>query len=121
MAKIVIVDDYPDLQELFKTLLGLNNFDVRSAGSAKELNTLLQFYIPDLILLDVMLGGENGKEICMDIKEKHPTVLIILISANPKLLRNYEECKADGIIEKPFDIHMVLDKVNSLLAGKVNV
>jgi DNA-binding response OmpR family regulator len=118
MKKIIIVDDYPDLQELFKTLLGLNNFDVRSAGSAGELNTLLQSFVPDLIFLDVMLGGESGKEICVKVKEKYPEVFIILISANPKLLVNYEECKADDIIEKPFDIHMVLNKVNTLLGSK---
>ena len=118
MAKIIIVDDHPDLQELFKALLTFNNFDVRSAGSAAELNALLQFYAPDLILLDIMLGGENGKEICMDIKKKYPAVSIILISASPKLLMNYEECKADGFIEKPFDVHVLLDKINSLLAGK---
>ena len=118
MDKIIIVDDYPDLQELFKTLLELNNFEARSAASSMELNTLLLAFVPDLILLDVMLGGESGKDICMEVKEKHPHIFIILISANPKLLANHKECKADDIIEKPFDIHMVLDKVNNLLANK---
>jgi DNA-binding response OmpR family regulator len=115
MAKIIIVDDYRDLQELFKILLELNNFEVRTAGSANELYNLLDFYIPDLILLDVMLGGDAGKDVCKKIKEKYTTLPIILISADPKQLIDYEECYANDIIEKPFDINTVLEKVNRLL------
>jgi two-component system OmpR family response regulator len=116
MAKIIIVDDYQELQDLFKVLLELNNFEVRTAGSAVELNAVLNSFIPNLILLDVMLGSDSGKEICKKLKQEYATVPIILISADPKQLINYEECGADDIIEKPFDINTVLEKVNKLLA-----
>jgi DNA-binding response OmpR family regulator len=116
MARIIIVDDYKDLQDFFKALLELNHFEVRSAGSAVELNSLLNSFTPDLILLDVMLGADSGINICKEIKEKHKEIAIILISANPKLLINYQDCNADDIIEKPFDMHVVLDKINKLLA-----
>jgi two-component system phosphate regulon response regulator PhoB len=118
MARIIIVDDYVDLQDFFKTLLELNHFEVKSAGSSAELNTLLPSFIPDLILLDVMLGVESGKEICKELKKKYKDLPVILISANPKLLDNYEDYKADDIIEKPFDIQTVLDKINTLLVKK---
>jgi len=118
MARIIIVDDYKDLQDFFKALLELNHFEVRSAGSAKELNTLLESFVPDLILLDVMLGADSGIKICKEIKEKHKEIAVILISANPKLLIGYEACNADDIIEKPFDMHVVLDKINKLLAKR---
>jgi len=118
MAKIIIVDDYVDLQDFFTSLLEFNGFEVKSAGSATELNTLLNSFIPDLILLDVMLGTESGREICKGLKEKHKEISIILISANPRSLDNYKECGADDIIEKPFTITIVLDKINKLLAEK---
>jgi DNA-binding response OmpR family regulator len=118
MANIIIVEDNADLQDFFKILLELNHFEVRSAGSANELNTLLNSFIPDLILLDVMLGTDSGRDICKNIKEKYKDIIVILISANPKLLANYEECAADDIIEKPFSINIVLDKINKLLAEK---
>ena len=118
MARIIIVDDYADLQDFFTALLELNNFEVRSAGSAAELDIVLSSFIPDLILLDVMLGKDNGIEICRKLKEKHKEITVILISANPKLLINYKECMADDVIEKPFDMKTVLDKVNRLLSGK---
>jgi DNA-binding response OmpR family regulator len=118
MARIIIVDDYQDLQDFFKALLELNHFDVRSAGSEKELNSLLEFFVPDLILLDVMLGADSGIKICKHLKGKYKEIAVILISANPKLLINYQDCKADDIIEKPFDMHVVLDKINKLLAKK---
>ncbi|HTB52439.1 MAG TPA: response regulator [Ferruginibacter sp.] len=115
MARIIIVDDYKDLQDFFKDMLELNHFEVRSAGSAVELDTLLTTFMPDLILLDVMLGADNGTKICKEIKEKYKEIAIILISANPKLLINYQDCNADDIIEKPFDMYEVLDKINKLL------
>jgi len=116
MHKIIIVDDYTDLQDFFKSLLEMNGFEVKSAGSLSELNALLSSFIPDLILLDVMLGPDSGREICRELKKKHKQIHIILISANPKSLDEYKECGADDIIEKPFTITVVLDKIKSLLA-----
>jgi DNA-binding response OmpR family regulator len=116
MARIIIVDDYKDLQDFFKALLELNHFEVRSAGSAKELNILLESFVPDLVLLYIMLGADNGKVICKQLKEKYKETAVILISANPKLLIDYHDCNADDIIEKPFDMHVVLGKINKLLA-----
>jgi DNA-binding response OmpR family regulator len=118
MARIIIVDDYKDLQDFFRALLELNHFEVRSAGSAKELNSLLESFVPDLIILDVMLGADNGKVICKQLKEKYKEIKVILISANSKLLIDYEACNADDIIEKPFDMHIVLEKINKLLTKK---
>jgi DNA-binding response OmpR family regulator len=118
MAKIIVVEDYTDLRDFFKALLELNNFEVKSAGSLSELNALLKSFIPDLILLDAMLGADNGREMCKTLKEKYKEIFIILISANHNSLVNHKECKADDILEKPFAINMVLDKINKLLAQK---
>jgi two-component system phosphate regulon response regulator PhoB len=118
MAKIIIVDDYADLQEFFTSLLEMNGFEVKSAGSLSELNALLNSFIPDLILLDVMLGPDNGREICKGLKGKYKEIFIILISANPKSLDGYKECGADDIIEKPFTITTVLNKINNLLTER---
>ena len=118
MAKILIVEDYPELKDFFKLLLELNNFEVKSASTGTELNALLNTFVPDLILLDVMLGGENGRDLCKRTKQTHQQIFIILISANHKLLIDYEECGADAIIEKPFNIEDVLNKIKKLLHKK---
>jgi len=115
MAKVLIVEDYPELRDFFKLLLELNKFEVKTAATGAELNSVLDTFIPDLILLDVMLGGENGRDICKQLKQTHKDIFIILISANHKLLVDYKECDADDVIEKPFNIDEVLTKIKKLL------
>jgi len=118
MAKILIVENNGDLRAFLILLFEMNSFEVRSASTSIELNVLLNTFTPDLILLDVILHGENGRDICKEIKQTHKEIHIILISANKKLLANYEECNADDVIEKPFNIDDILHKVKSLLYKK---
>ena len=118
MAKILIVEDYLELQVFFVMLLKMNNYDVRSASSKKEVDAVLNEFSPDLILLDVMLGGDDGREMCKDIKFMDENIAVILLSAHAKLLEDYNECGADDVIEKPFNNDEVLNKIKNLLQLK---
>ena len=115
MAKILIVEDDPDLCELLTVLLQRNGFEVQSAISKEELFAKLNNFTPDLILLDILLPGYNGRDICKEIKGKRKGILIILMSANPLLLLNHEECHADGAIEKPFNNEDIIDKIKHVI------
>lgn len=116
MVKILIVDDSEELLEILSTFLQMRGYDVKSVSSVKPVRNLLSDFEPDVILLDVRMGGDDGRKLCREIKEKHTKhIPIILTSASPELLKDYEECNADAIIEKPFDIHTVEKKVNSVL------
>jgi two-component system response regulator VicR len=120
MPKILIVEDYLDLKDFFTLLLKKSDFDVRSASSKQELFTQLEAFTPDLVLLDIMLGGDCGREICKELKKNHKGIAVILISANPKLLLDHEECFADDTIEKPFNNTAVLDKIRAVLEKKTD-
>lgn len=117
MAKILVVDDSPELLELFSEILTNNGHTVQIADSKKNLQNQLPVFAPDLILLDVNLNGEDGREICKEIKQqslfKH--IPIILTSASPELLQDYEVFKADGVIEKPFGLTQILQKISEVL------
>jgi len=119
MAKILIVEDYLDLLDFFSIFLKMNGFEVNTASSQKEVQTSIDSFSPDLVLLDVMLGHDDGRNICREIKEKNKDISVILISANPRVLKKYKECNADGIIEKPFDNAEILHTVNQVLTAKV--
>ncbi len=110
--KILVVDDAEDIVDLLSILLIKNNFEVETAYSGKTLLDKLHKFIPDCILLDVNLNGENGRDICKQIKDAGNKAPIILMSANHELLANYEDCKACDVIEKPFLIDKVLRKIN---------
>jgi len=115
MARILVVEDNLDLRDFLTILLQLSNFEVQGVSSGVEVFTKLIIFKPDVILLDVLLGRDNGRDICKEIKEKYKDVAVILLSANPKLLMDYDECNADDVIEKPFNNQDILDKIKKHL------
>ena len=119
MAKVLVIDDSFDLLHVFSTALKRNGYELEILSSADKLLNLLSIYLPDLILLDVLLRKEDGSELCKKIKEGYKNISIILISMNTAFLQNYEECQADAVIEKPFDFQTVIATMNKVLDSKV--
>lgn len=117
MAKILIVDDSEPLVALLSEILVKDGFGVETATSRKELVLILLSTVPDLILLDVRLSGDDGRKICRDIKANslYKNVPIILLSGSHELLESFSEYNADDIIEKPFDMNVILEKIRALL------
>jgi DNA-binding response OmpR family regulator len=115
MAKILIVDDSVDLVDMLSILLKMNDHEVVAANTKTAMNKVMITFQPDVILLDVLIRDGNGRDICKEIKESDNKVSIILMSANPKLIKDHQKCKADDVIEKPFDIKTVVEKVNRLI------
>ena len=114
MAKILVVDDSQDLLELFLLILVTFGHEVQTATSGNTMNSVVSAFIPDLILLDVMLGNEDGRELCRENKAAGDTP-IILMSANPVLLKDFNEFGANDILEKPFDVASLAKKINTVL------
>src|SRR5438132_6512640 len=107
MANILLVDDSEEILEAMQYILhDLYGYGVRTANSEKTLLNELKDFVPDVILLDVLLMGEDGREICRSLRENEKTkdIPIILMSATPKLLQDYESCGANEIITKPFHL-----------------
>ena len=115
MARILIVDDSVDLADMLSILLKMDNHDVIAANTKKAMDKVLATFKPDIVLLDVLLRDGNGREICQKIKETDIEIAVILMSANPKLIKDHQKCKADDVIEKPFDITTVMEKVNGVI------
>jgi DNA-binding response OmpR family regulator len=116
MAKVLLVDDSQDLLEVLSSFLNIKGYNVETALSHEKAKNALSVFIPDVILLDVRINGDDGRKICREIKEKYnPDIPIILLSASPELLEDYEECKADAIIEKPFNLQTVMEKVDEVI------
>ena len=118
MKKILILDDADDLLDLLTVFLTTNGFKVRTASSKRELDHILPVIMPDLILIDVRLGGYDGREICNEIKKNASTthIPVILLSASPELLKDYEKCGATATIEKPFSLGILLLKIKEVLS-----
>lgn len=116
MAKILVIDDSAELLELFSVLLTWKGFETETVSSHDKAKNALSEFSPDLIILDVRLNGEDGRNLCKELREKHnKPIPIILTSDDPNLLKEYGECNADSVIEKPFDIQKVFEEINTLL------
>ena len=117
MSKIVIVDDSMDLLDVLKFFLEEKGYEVETATKEQGLISLIKSFSPDLILLDIYLYGEDGREICKELRRHEETkyLCILMFSASTKALANYKEYGADDFIEKPFGLIEIVDKIQSIL------
>jgi len=119
MNKLLILDDSDDLLYAMKYILENNEYIVKILNHAGNISSEIIEFVPDILILDVNLGDENGREICKKIKMNPETkdLPVILFSSYPKSLDNYRECLANDIIEKPFDLKYLLQKISCVLAN----
>src|SRR5438067_1796848 len=109
-AKILIIDDDADLLELLQDFLQGEGFEVKTnKSSAGIFETITQFQ-PDLIILDYLLDGINGGELCHQVKST-THIPVILYSAYSRVLLSLGTYGCDQFIPKPFDLYFLLESV----------
>ena len=116
VPKILIVEDDLDMQEMMISFMQKNGFMVIAANNSDELTKKLKSQRVDLILLDVMLGDENGISICREIRETNniPIIIISALSDDQNRLSGFE-VGADDYIVKPFNPQILLAKIKAIL------
>jgi len=119
--KILVIDDEPDSIKVVKIRLEASGYSVLTAANHDEAFRILENTIPDLILLDVMMPGRDGYEICNEIKSQEKTrkVPIILFTAKQDqkahLKSNAEFIAADDYILKPYEAEKLLKKIKAFV------
>ena len=118
MFKILVIDDDVDLLFLGSSLLRQKGFDVFSLAKADNIFYFIDFFKPDLILLDVKLGDQDGRNICQQLKENAETksIKIILYSAFPETSVEYAKYGADDFVVKPYELDHLITRINHHLA-----
>ncbi len=119
MKKILVIDDYPDNVFLLKERLEKEGFEVLKAFDGETGIQIATDEIPDLILLDIMLPGMSGYEVCQILTAKEETRLIpiILLTALTEVdnLRQGLQTGAFDYIKKPFNKVELIARINSAL------
>jgi DNA-binding response OmpR family regulator len=117
MATILILDDSMELLEMLPIIFKMKGHKAITSSTKDSFLQKLQTCKPDLILIDIYLRHTDGREICKEIKgnEETKNIPVILISASPDKLTAYKDCDADGILEKPFDLNILITKIESLI------
>ena len=111
--KILVIDDDPDILDAVRMVLESGGYESECTTKGDETYQKVFDYKPDLIILDVLLSGNDGRKICKTLKNDEQTkqIPIIMISAHPSAKQSVKECGADSFIPKPFSITELLDEV----------
>jgi two-component system alkaline phosphatase synthesis response regulator PhoP len=119
---ILIVDDEPDILELLRYNLMREGFHVGVAGSGEEALKIIRSQSPDLVLLDLMLPGMDGLEVCRllrnDNATKHLPVVMITAKGEEADVVTGLELGADDYVTKPFSPRVLSARVKSVLRRK---
>jgi DNA-binding response OmpR family regulator len=109
--KILIIENDNDIRDIITYVLEDKGYEIIVAN-ARPANQL-HLYGADLILLDEWLNEQEGHLLCTELKEMHETqhMLVIILSTANNIEEIADHCKADGFINKPFDLDEVLDEV----------
>jgi DNA-binding response OmpR family regulator len=115
--RILVVDDELDLREILQCNLEAAGYDVDTAASAEEALTLID-RAPDLLLLDVMMGGMSGFALAEKLRVEHasavPIIFLTAKDTEDDLLQGFS-VGADDYISKPFSLQEVLARVRAVL------
>jgi len=117
--KVLVVDDEPMNRELFRGYLEMEGYEVLEASNAEEGRELLILTEPDLILLDVMMPGEDGFSLCKFIKENWqepflPVVLVTALHDKENRIKGLS-AGADDFLSKPLDRLELTIKARNML------
>lgn len=114
--KILIVDDDENIAELISLYLNKECFDTKMVFNGEEALDAFEAYQPNLILLDLMLPGIDGYQVCREIRAKSSTP-IIMLSAKGEVFDKVLglELGADDYIMKPFDSKEMVARVRAVL------
>ena len=113
---ILIVDDDNRIRDLLKDYLSENNYIVSTAENAEQAKEKLEFLKFDIIILDVMMPGQNGYELTKELKKKIQ-VPIILLTAKGEVENRIKglELGADDYIGKPFEPKELLLRIKNII------
>lgn len=117
MQKILIIEDEPNIRELVLYNLNQSGYEGFAAEDGLQGLTMARSVKPDLILLDIMLPGKNGYDICRELRaEGNNTPVIMLTAKNEEIDKVLGlEFGADDYISKPFGIRELMARVKAVL------
>ncbi|KQU87017.1 MULTISPECIES: sigma 54-interacting transcriptional regulator [Variovorax] len=117
-ARLLVVDDDPDMLRLLSMRLSSVGYQVTAVTSAETALTQLEIEHPQLVLSDVRLPGRDGLQLFDEIRKRHPSLPVILLTAHGTI-PDAVEATARGVftyLTKPYDGRELLDKIAQALA-----
>ncbi|WP_406826641.1 two-component system response regulator [Pedobacter sp. KACC 23697] len=118
LKRVLVVDDDPDVLEVFQEVLETEHYKVYPLLSPRYIFKTIKDFRPDLIILDIMLNGMDGRAVFKELRLNAETAGIPIIMASARYDENYiisQKYHPDDYLEKPFNITDLLRKVGALI------
>jgi len=119
---VLIVEDDQKLQEYLQSALNNAGYIVWCAGDTTQAFALLEKKVPDLVLLDLGLPDISGETLCAEIKQTHPDVKVVILTAKDRLndvIQGFS-IGADDYIKKPFQTEELLARIGARFRNNGN-
>lgn len=116
-TKILVVDDDSGIGEMLQTLLEFYGFQVTVTEKPGETEEIIQKKDIDLVLLDMLISGVNGTDVCARLRKNEETeeVPVLMMSALHDAGSKCREAGANDFIAKPFEMEELITKINEIL------
>lgn len=125
MKQILVVDDDAQTRALVSILLQRKGFDVAEAFDGPSALRLLDFLTPDLLIVDVMMPGIDGIELCRRVRARSQTqqtpIIAFTASGSSRLDRNTREAGANGFLTKTSSPQELVGMIQKLLSPSAQV
>ncbi|MSQ15159.1 MAG: response regulator transcription factor [Dehalococcoidia bacterium] len=115
-GRILVVDDEPVVTEVVGRYLGLEGFEVATADNGEKALKLAHEWVPDLVVLDLMLPGIDGLEVCRSLRREGPVPIVMLTARGEETDRIVGlELGADDYVVKPFSPRELVARIKAVL------
>lgn len=115
-ARILVVDDEPQILRSLRTTLASHGYDVQTAASGEEALTLAEGRMPDLVVLDLVLPGLSGIEVCGYLRARSPVPILVLSARGDERDKVAAlDLGADDYLTKPFGTGELLARIRAAL------
>jgi two-component system, OmpR family, KDP operon response regulator KdpE len=116
-TSILIVDDDPKIRKLLNANLAKRNYAVQEAVNGEQAIASMQQNVPDLVILDLVMPGMSGNEVCVWIREQGLAIPIIVLSAydEEELKVKALDAGADDYVTKPFKVEEFLARMRAVM------
>ncbi len=115
----MVVDDDPSTLDVITLLFEMEGYEVLGLKNCMQLYEAISRFSPSIILMDVIMGSIDGRDICKELKNSpHRNIPVLLMSVVNGFYKDAEKpLFSDDFIEKPFDVEVMLTKVYALIGA----
>ena len=119
-ALILVLDDDPDICIMIKMVLDYYGYDAMDAENEENARKIISSNHVDLLIMDMLLSGVDGTDICRRLKldKETSSIPILMFSAHPTAKETCLAAGADDFISKPFEMNDMMEKISFFLERK---